>query len=146
MERHVTVISAVPVQLSTTPISFELREPGKVVGSFAAVCLSLRGNLGATKADVMEAEFKSLMKGASVTAIVTTTAGKKLELRNPMETWSKRGTIEERDELSTCLGAAAGQDTLAVGTSISRVEIRASAPLEVRGIYWESNNIGDPGR
>ena len=145
-ERHVTVISATPVQLSTTPIGFDLREPGKVVGSFAAVCLSLRGNLGATRADVMEGEFKSLMKEASVTTIVTTSGAKKVELRDPMQTWSKHGTIEKRDELSACLRAPAGQGTLAVGTGITRVEIRSSVPLDVRGIYWESNNIGDPRR
>ena len=33
IERHVAVISATPVKLSSVPVRFDLREPVKVVGS-----------------------------------------------------------------------------------------------------------------
>lgn len=81
VERHVAVISATPVKLSTEPVRFELRDPAKVVGSIAAVCLSLRGDLELARPNVMEAEFRSLMKGALVTVIATTSNGTNVELR-----------------------------------------------------------------
>ena len=102
----------------------------------AAVCLSLRGNFDLATADVMESEFRSLMRGASVTVIAMTSDGKNVELREPTQAWSKDGKIEKSNELSACMRRSGKPKELAIGTTISRLEISSTAPLDVRGIYW----------
>jgi len=145
VETTVTIIAAAPMKVSPAPTRFDLPEPAKVVGTVAHVCLSLRGDLPLGSPEVMTAEFKNLMRGASVTVVATTTEGKTVTLSKPSQAWSKSGKIEKRDELAACVRAPEAVEALPVGTKISRIEVSATTPVDVRGLYWESSNAWDRG-
>lgn len=137
----VTVLAADPLTISSVPVRFE--KPLRVVGSMSSVCLSLRGDLRLSSAEMMTAEFKSLMRGASVKAFATTAKGQTVALSAPAETWSKEGRIAKHNELAACMRSNEGGGELQSGISVSRVELSSDTPLEVRGVYWESTNAWD---
>lgn len=141
IESTFTVVSQSPVTLSPMPIRFEFQEPLRVVGSIAQVCASMRGGFPQSSLpDPMKAEFESMMRGASISALVTTTNGKTIALRASLRGWRKHGRIEEKNELAVCVHASQKLQDLPIGTKISRIEVSSSAPLDVRGLYWESSN------
>jgi hypothetical protein len=146
VEETVIVISPTPIKVSASPTRFELREPVKVVGSIAQLCFPLRADFPLGPTEVMNAEFKSLMREAQLTAVVTTTAGKAVTLEKVSQSWSKNGKVEKRDELSACVYEQQKGQALPVGTAISKVEVKATAPLDVRGVFWVSSNAWDQGK
>jgi hypothetical protein len=143
VDETAVVISPAPLRVSQSPTNFELREPVKVVGSIAQVCLPLRNNFPLGPAEAMNTEFNSLMRGGALTAVVTTTAGQSVKLSKVSQSWSKNGKIEGSDELAACLYTEGRSQALPVGTAISKVQVASTTPLDVRGIYWVSSNAWD---
>jgi hypothetical protein len=94
----------------------------------------------------MSTEFKSLLRGASVSGIVTTTTGQTVPLVKLSEAWSKNGRIEKHNELAACVHEPERGQRLSAGAAITKVELTSSVPLEVRGVYWESSNAWDQGK
>jgi hypothetical protein len=141
----VVILAPAPLQISPSPLRLDPGKPLEVVGTIAGVCLSLRGDLPMGTADVMNAEFASHMKGIAVTAQVTTPSGKKVALGKPYQSWSKDGKVVKDQELAACMRA--NSNDLPVGAKVATIEISSSAPLDVRGVYWQSTNAFDkPGK
>jgi hypothetical protein len=135
------ILAPNPLRLSSVPTRLEVGKPLEVVGTISAVCLSLRGDLPLVSAEAMSAEFTSQIQGASVTAFITTTSGKKLPLSKPYQSWSKEGKIARTNELAACMRGNSNE--LPAGTTVSSVEVSSSAPLDIGGVYWVSTNAWD---
>ena len=146
VETTVTVISPTPVKVSSSPVRFELAEPARVVGTISQLCLSLRGDFPLAPPEAMSAEFKSLLRGASVNAVVTTTTGQTVPLVKLSQAWSKNGRIEKHNELAACAHEPERGQRLSAGLAIAKVELASTVPLDVRGVYWESSNAWDQGK
>lgn len=139
---NVVIITDKVTKLTPKELEFDLKKPAKVVGKDAAVCVVLRGNYPLRHQSEMDSEFNSLMKGVKLFASVYSESGKSLNLVNPMQSWSKYGHVIANDEFSACMRVDCGKN-IPVGTQFKKISIFSSAPISVKGIYWESTNEWD---
>ena len=140
---NVYVMTNKPISIGKKYISFNTQGDAVVVGSKASICFVLRGNFPLAASDVMEQEYDKYLKGKNITALIQTEKNSKIEVDKPYQSWSKYGVIEKNDELAACINFKCASEKLTVGTKIKSIDISASSPIKVKGIYWTSTNRWD---
>jgi hypothetical protein len=145
-EIHRVILSAQPVTIRETPMTLTSPEPMKVVGEWTALCLVLKDGVPIQPSSQMDQIFSSAMGSAKVKTVLTMGDGSRITLHEPMQGWARSGRVLPHDELSACASAACGT-RLPIGGIVKSVELSAAPQLQVRGIYWESQqgpNEGPP--
>ena len=136
---NIVVLAKEPVDLHETSKVFRGDQPMQVVGEQAMVCLVLRGDVKGNETDEL---FKQLMGQARVGITIKLKAGETIELSEPMQGWSRSGTVLKSSELVGCASDCC-EGRLSKGTEIEEVTIKSSIPLRVEGIYWQSTDAYD---
>ena len=123
-----------PVLLTPTALVLTPQEPMKVLGEWTSLCLSLRGDVPTGEFD---RTFEKAMRGTKVTVYLTLSNGVRVPLRTPLPAQSAKGIVVAHDELAACAGNPCRSE-LPVGAQVSKVEVSSEPPLQVQGIFWES--------
>jgi hypothetical protein len=109
----------------------------KVVGEWASVCMVLKDGIPLQPVSSMDKIFSDALSGAKLTVELVLNDGARITLDQPMQAWARYGRILSRDELSACSSAKCGT-RLPVGASVKAIEVAALPELQVRGIFWTS--------
>jgi hypothetical protein len=136
-DRQLVILAPQPVVLTDKPAVFSGSEPLKVVGEWTSLCLVLRGDVPLQQQSTMDQIFSAALSGAKVRVNVVLNDGARISLHEPMQGWSRSGRILPRNEFSACASASCGSH-LPVGAIVKRLEVSATPKLEVRGIFWQS--------
>jgi len=136
-ERSSVVLASQPMLLKPEALVLSPKEPLKVLGEWTSLCLSLRGSTPLKNSQEMERVFEDAMDKTKVVVHLTLSNGNRIALRPPLQAWSARGKIVQQDELSACASTPCKSD-LPAGSLVSKIEISADKPLNVQGIFWES--------
>ena len=136
-ETNTVVLVKQPMLLNPEVSILTSQEPMKVLGEWTSLCLSLRGGIPMQDAKEMDRVFEEAMHNTRVKVYLTLSNGNRVALRPPLQAWSMRGKVVEHDELSACASTPCKAE-LPVGTQVTKVEISADRPLQVQGIFWES--------
>lgn len=123
-------------------VSFRSKEPMKVLGDTAGICLVLKTGIEPTSWPIMEEHYKDALGEATLSGTIKVSDGKSFELGRLGQAWREFGVVADRNEFSACLSCACGPRPQ-VGSEISEVTLRSSSPVHVKGIYWESTNAFD---
>jgi len=136
-ERQLVILAPQAVVLTDKPLVFSGTEPLKVVGEWTSLCLVLKDGIPLQQQSSMDQIFSAALAGAKVRVNVVLNDGARISLHEPMQGWSRSGRILPRDELSACASASCGS-RLPVGAIVTSLEVSATPKLEVRGIFWQS--------
>jgi hypothetical protein len=141
-ERQLVVLASQPVVLTDQPVVLSGSEPLKVVGEWTSLCLVLKDGVPLQAQPAMDQIFSTALSGAKVRVNVVLNDGARIALHEPMQGWSRSGRILSRNELSACASASCGT-RLPVGAIVKSLEVSATPRLEVRGIFWQSEQGPD---
>ena len=133
-ERQLVILAPHPVVFTDMPVALSGTEPLKVVGEWTSLCLVLKDGVPLQE---IEPAFSAALSGAKVKVSAVLDDGVRIALHEPMRAWSRSGRILARDELSACASASCGSH-LPVGAIVKSLEISATPRLEVRGVFWQS--------
>jgi hypothetical protein len=141
-ETQTVVLAAQPTTLGPDGLVLTSNEPMKVMGDVASVCLILKSGIALAPQSVMEKHFKDALDGAQLSATLTLKTGQTFQSSSVAQSWSKFGEVTSAEEISACISCACGPQP-PVGAEISKLVVKASSPIRVLGIYWESTNAYD---
>jgi hypothetical protein len=136
-EKQVVILAPKPVLLTEKPLVLSGTEPLKVVGEWTSLCLVLKDGVPLQQQSTMDQIFSAALSGAKVTVNVVLNDGGRVSLHEPMQGWSRSGRILAKDELFACASATCGS-RLPIGATVKSLEVSALPSLEVRGIFWQS--------
>lgn len=136
-ERQLVILAPQPVVLTDKPVVFSGTEPLKVVGEWTSLCLVLKDGIPMQERAAMDKIFSAALSGSKVRVNVVLNDGTRIALHEPMQGWSRSGRILPRNELSACASASCSS-RLPVGAIVKSLEVSATPKLEVRGVFWQS--------
>lgn len=141
-ETQIVILAKEPTTLGPTGITLKSNEPMKVVGETANVCLVLKGGVPLAPQPEMQRIFEEALSGAHLSSVITLKSGQTFHSSRIAQSWSKYGKFTSQDEISACLSCDCGPKP-SIGSEVGSIEIKASSPIRVLGMYWESSNAFD---
>ena len=140
IEHNTVILASSAIELSPTPLGFVPSTEAKVVGKEYGVCVVLAGGRDPKN---IEEEAQRFLKGAQISATVTTNDGAVHEFSCMSYGWAKTGRIVPSDEIRACVQPGCTKQGLPVGTEIRSVSISSTAPVHALGAYWNSTAAFD---
>jgi hypothetical protein len=136
------VLAGSPTTIDAESVSFRSKEPMKVLGEVAGVCLVLKSGIALASQPIMDKHFTEALGDAALSGSIKLVGGQSFDLGSVGQSWDKYGVVTDSEEIAACLSCACGPKP-AVGSEISEVVLRSSSPVRVLGIYWESTDAYD---
>ena len=130
------------ISIGPEGVSLVAKESVKVLGSSADVCLVLKSNIGSPSQPESEVLIKEALGGAELSSTIATSSGQTFDLSCVGQAWRKYGLVTPDEELSVCLSRGC-ESKLPINAEISAITIRASSPVRILGVYWESTDALD---
>lgn len=141
IKHNVVLLSAKPLELSPTPTRFTPTH-AEAVGKTSSVCVVLGGGV---KGGDVDRQVQRLLRGAKLSATVTTGDAATHVLNCQSSGWALYGQIFPSDEITACVEASCPRQAIGVGSRIKSIALSSSVPIHVQGAYWTSTNSGDTG-
>jgi hypothetical protein len=135
------VLAGSPTTIDSESVSFRSKESMKVLGEVAGVCVVLTSGVAMEAQPIMDQRFNDALGGAALSGTVRV-SDHSFDLGRVGQSWRKYGVVTDAEEMAACLSCACGPKP-PVGSEIAEVVLRASSPVRVLGIYWESTDAFD---
>lgn len=136
------VLVGSPTTIDSRNVSFTSKEPMRVLGEAAGVCLVIKSGVALAPQPIMDKHFKEALGDAVLSGTIRVSGGQSFDLGSVGQSWTKYGVLTDAEEIAACLSCACGPKPL-VGSEISEVALRSTVPIRVLGIYWESTDAFD---
>jgi hypothetical protein len=136
------VLAGSPTTIDSESVAFKSEESMKVLGEVAGVCVVLKSGVAMEAQPIMDQQFKDALGDAALSGTVRVSNGQSFDLGSVGQSWRKYGVVTDAEETAACLSCDCGPKP-PVGSEISEVVLRASSPVRVLGIYWESTDAFD---
>lgn len=140
IKHNLVVLTPTVVELSRVPVDFTPPTEAEVVGKLTNVCVVLAGGVPLKGS---EKEGERLLKGAKISATVTTVEGATHEFSCQGIGWAMSGHIVPSNEITACVHPSCAKQTVPVGSKIRLVSISSNTPVHALGAYWYSTAAFD---
>jgi hypothetical protein len=138
-KRTTVVLVDHPTTIPVSGLVLRGHEPMLIQGKDSAVCLVLAGGVPSRES---QTAIEKALGGTSITSELRMKSGKRFTHSDISQGWALRGRIESSNEISACSTCACGPWP-SVGDEVSEIHLRVSAPLSIKGVYWESTSSLD---